>query len=311
MSLVNTLFTVILLVGVVIGGYLLYHELNASPDKIIQLNEPSSPTLPAPTQEKSKQFYPNLRFKDRVITYKFDPRCTEAKENQMAQTFKLFEDRTVVSFTETSGDPDLYIACSELAPEPEAAGHFVAGEGGPTRILNGTLYTIILESKISLYEEEQCSEPHIAVHELLHVFGFDHNNDRTSILYPTLDCAQVYNSYFFERINELYAADSLPDLVPSNITLSKAGRYIEFTIDVSNQGLDLAKNIQLGLYADNKIVDTFDLGDIDIGTKKVFTVRNLRVTSGASQLEFRVDPENAQSELSESNNNAAFSIERS
>ncbi len=308
MNALEFILLLIALAAVGFGIYVVYGELDRTDYQVVPLD--SGPSL-TPRQEfsQSKQFYPNLRFKDRVISYSFDPRCTDGKKQQIAEAFVLFEEETIVEFVPTLSEPDLFIACSELAPEPESEGHFVAGEGGPTKILNGSLYTIILEGKISLYEDEECGKPHIAVHELLHVFGFDHNSDPQSILYPTLDCDQVYNEYFFESINDLYEADSLPELVPQNIELEKTGRYIQFTIEVANEGLDIAPNVELTLIVDGAVADTFQLGDIDVGTKKIFRVENFRVARGARTVEFKVDTGNKIRELSEANNNAIFTIE--
>lgn len=290
------------------AGYTIYGEVDGTNYQVVPMNTAQS-QLPQQHYEEAKQFYPNLRFPDKVITYGFDQGCTLDKKEQIARALNIFEERTVVSFIQVDSNPQLFIACSELAPDPEIQGHFVAGEGGPTKILNGTLYTIILEGKISLYEDEDCSNPHIAVHELLHVFGFDHTTDPQSILYPTLSCSQVYNSYFFERINELYAVESLPDLVPQNIELERNGRYIQFTVEVANQGLKNASNVNLTVMADTQVVDSFSLGNIDIGTRKIFKVENLRVPRDTRVIEFIVDRAGSIQELSETNNNAAFNTE--
>ncbi|MEK6899056.1 MAG: CARDB domain-containing protein [Nanoarchaeota archaeon] len=309
MKIFSTLLFILLLSTIVYGAYFLYGELDRKNYNITPITNTQDEIPSIPQQNsQSKQFYNNMRFTDKQISYYFDERCSEEKINQLEKAFSIFEDETILELSQNS-DGEIYIACSEIAPDPQTEGHFVAGEGGPTKVINGTKYAIILEGKISLFEDEECSRPNIAVHELFHVFGFDHNNDRKSILYPTLDCSQIYNQYLFDRINELYTTPSLPDLRPQNIELEKTGRYLKFSIEVSNDGLKEANQVDLDLFIDNEKTNTFELGDIDIGVKKIFSVENLRVPRGAKKVEFKVDSSSKIPEISDLNNNAEFNIE--
>jgi subtilase family serine protease len=100
----------------------------------------------------------------------------------------------------------------------------------------------------------------------------------------------------------LYEADSLPDLAFDSLNVTKKGRYLDFSMNVVNQGLDSANNIQVGVYADNKFVQSFDLNSISIGAKKIVNVENLKIPIGAKKIEFMIDYNNQISELFENNN---------
>ena len=67
---------------------------------------------------------------------------------------------------------------------------FIAGEGGPTSITNTSLYNVILKGKILLYKKSECEEPIVELHELLHVFGFDHSQDPNNIMFNLSSCNQ-------------------------------------------------------------------------------------------------------------------------
>ena len=253
------------------------------------------------TRVESEQFYERMRFTDRKISYRIEETCSDEKAREMREAFDIFESSTVLEFY-SSNDAQIVIECSNLAPDPEFANHFVAGEGGPTEVINNTLYAVILSGKISFFRDEECSEPKIATHELLHVLGFNHNDDPNSILYPTLNCNQEIDDYLIDDINELYEADSNPDLKIERVNATKSGPYLKFEISVKNQGLAGAENAALRVYADNKEVKDFDLNSIEVGTSKILTVENVRVSRFAKELSFVVDPDNEIEEIFENNN---------
>ena len=114
------------------------------------------------------------------------------------------------------------MSCSDITPEPTQKDHFVAGEGGPTLVINTTVYAIILEGKIALYRHEICDEPQIALHELLHALGFDHNSNSKSIMYPITNCAQELDDYIVQTINQLYSVPSRGDLLIEEIDANKS-----------------------------------------------------------------------------------------
>lgn len=299
------------LLGVIaFGSYMLFVELDRTPIELVPIDGSSEESLvPDYTSlpGQSEQFFPKLRFSDRTLRYEFDARCSPEKIESVLEAFSIFESRTVIRFSE-GGNSDIFIACSDLAPPSDNEGHFIAGEGGPTKVLNTSLFTLILESKISLYREDECDDPHIAMHELLHVFGFDHNNNPRSILYPTLDCNQQYDDYFFERLDELYSVDSNPDLFIPEATITQEGRYLSFNISIENQGLALADGVELALIVDSKVIRTFDLGSVAVGTRKLLNVQNQRIPANAQVIVLAVDREDTIVELIETNNEKEFRV---
>lgn len=260
------------------------------------------PPLPNRTYTPSVQFYPDMRFPSSDITYHIESACTDNKRADVEEAFTILEDETPLSFSEISNEPQISILCSQLPPEPTKRRHFVAGEGGPTEILNTSQYAIILAGEISLYRAETCETPHIALHEILHVLGFDHNDNPRSILYPTLDCSQILDSYLVKEIERLYEDPATPDLRIADVEGNKSGRYLSFTIEVTNEGLVDAKDVSLRVFADEEVIQDFELDDIPVGAKKILTVTNLNVGRRASRIVFEVDSLDTIDELEEGNN---------
>lgn len=298
-----TLLSLIILLGVV--SWLLYdnlpreavpfesHVLNAS-----QINYTSS-----------TQFYPNMRFRESRISYDIESGCSDVKRSSALETFALLEEETVLSFYE-SATPEIMVICSQLPPESQRKKHFVAGEGGPTEILNGSLYSIIVRGTFSLYRDETCDEAHIALHETLHVLGFDHNTNPSSILYPTLDCNQELDGYLIDEINRLYAVSSQPDLLVFAASGNKSGKYASFEIQIANQGLKDAQETSLRVYADERLVKDFALDTVPIAARKILTVTNLNVGRRTERIEFRIDEDNRIAELDDTNNNQELILKR-
>ena len=293
-------------------GYLIYVNLPGSRVQLrgSNLHADSNPLiLQGGNSSTSIQFYPRMRFQDRIIAYGVDSGCSDEKMSQVTKAFYLLEDKTSLRFVLDQSNPQIEVTCSQVAPPPTDKGHFVAGEGGPYEILNSSAYAIILYSKISLYRDETCSTPHIATHEILHALGFDHNYNPNSILYPTLDCKQTIDSYLFDELNQLYLEDSLPDLSIVALNGTKSGRYLSFSISVTNRGLKDSPSSNLSLINDEgSLVKDFELGEISLGATKTLTVSNLAGPRASSSFEFVVDRTNFIKELNKSNNYAELII---
>ncbi len=296
----------LLLLGVAV--YALYLNLPGEEVEFIKINGNNNQIKQNQTFEdntnydESKQFYENMRFRDKHITYFLEEDCDEERRLRVEEAFDTLESETILSFSESSTDAEIIITCSEIAPDPEQKGHFIAGEGGPAHIINTSLYAVIFDGKISFFRPEKCDKPNIAIHELLHVLGFDHNNNPNSILYPTLDCNQVIDEYLIEQINWLYSADSLPDLYISEVEAKKSGRYVNFDIKIVNQGLSNAEGVTLEIYAGDRFIKEFELQTIEIGTTKILNVENLAVPRTTKEITFSVDDENDIKELFDNNN---------
>jgi len=252
------------------------------------------------------QFYPYMRYPDRVISYRIESACSSEKFNNARRAFEILSEKTILRFNEAAENPEIRVLCSDVAPEATEKGHFIAGEGGPSEIINTTNFAVILSGKISLYRENKCDEPKVAIHEVLHALGFDHYNNKASILYPITNCEQQIDAGIIDIINKLYAVDSLPDLVIDSVEASREGRYLSFDINISNAGLTNSKSAELSLFFENEKITNFTLGDLEIGEKKMLGVENVKLPSRADNIIFVVESEDI-GELSLSNNRAEIS----
>ena len=81
-------------------------------------------------------------------------------------------------------------------------------------------------SIIYLYANPQnslnCNWPATELHELMHVFGFNHSMDSNSLMYPYLtSCNQKLDNSIIEELIRLYSIPNLPDLYFENISAIK------------------------------------------------------------------------------------------
>jgi len=256
---------------------------------------------------KSTQFYPNMRYPDSQITYKLSSTCSEKKKQNFLEAVQVLESKTVLTFRKTITEkPDITITCSNLSPEPDQKDHFVAGEGGPSLFLNGTRYATILEGEIALYREETCDEPKVALHELLHALGFDHNSNEESIMFPVTNCKQTLDKEIVEEINKLYSPPSLADLAIEKIEANKTGRYLNFELMIGNSGLKKLNSATIEIIVEDEIIKTFTIGEVDIGAKRRLTVSNLRLPRNADEIKFSA--KTSEPEITKENNEAIIKI---
>ena len=95
------------------------------------------------------QFFPNMRYKKDIISFYVEPACSAKKDAEIRSALGTIAENTVLTFYERADDPELRYLCSEVAPKPEERGHFIAGEGGPSKIINTSVYAVILSGKVS------------------------------------------------------------------------------------------------------------------------------------------------------------------
>jgi hypothetical protein len=251
------------------------------------------------------QFYHNLRYTSRNIIYYIEPECTKGKTQKAKMAFEILEEKTILDFTESSdkNSAEILILCSNIEPKLENKGHFIAGEGGPTKIVNASRFNVAFQGEVSLFREETCNTPQVALHEVLHALGFDHNNNSGSIMFPVTNCEQTLDDEIIFEIDRVYSFNSLPDLLIDDVEASKVGRYLNFNIEVANYGLRDSRNSSLVLIVDGKeLDDSFDFEELKIGSKKILKVENVLVPRSFDSLEFLV--KSGDEELSLVNNRA-------
>jgi hypothetical protein len=222
----------------------------------------------------STQFYPNMRFPDSRISYKISD-CPLQKRDDMLKAFDIMANLSILKFYSVDADEEINVVCDSHAKIE--GGLFIAGEGGPLNITQAGDFYVISKGKILLLKESSCPEPNIAIHELLHVLGFDHVNNPDDIMYPVSMCDQIINPKVIATINDLYLVPSQPDLTFENISAIMKGKYLDVNMSVRNIGLNDSNSAQINIYADEKLVKELDLESLMIGHGRVITLTNVWV----------------------------------
>lgn len=300
MRVLDFILVAILLALLGVGLYILYQNLpiSAGPPQSASYTFSSADG----NYSKGGQFYSNMRYPDKRVSYKIESSCGPKKQQSVEQAFQIISNKTVLTFYSVENNPEIDILCSNLAPSANEKGHFVAGEGGPSEIVNNSIFSVILFGKIALYRAETCSTPHIAIHEIFHALGFDHNNNPKSIMYPVTACDQEIDDYLVEDIASLYSLPSLPDLAIESVKATKNDRYLDFNITIINAGLKDSQSSELLVIADGSQVKSFEVNSTGIGIRQRMEVQNLRVSKSTKKIDFSASTN--EQELSKTNNNA-------
>jgi len=260
-----------------------------------------------------RQFYPSMKFNHNSISYKIDSACSLEKRVRMISAFsELSEKVGLIDFYETSANPDIEVSCSESTKRSPDKDFFIAGEGGAKEIIQTGRYNVITEGIILLHGNPhqfyECEWPNIELHELLHVFGFDHSKDENSLMYPYLNsCEQKLDESIINNLEELYSQENLADLYFKKVSGTKKGRYLDFNVSVKNSGVIEAENVVLSVFDEGKKVDDFELDNIPFGAGANFHVSNFKLKSWNSEhIEIVIDVDNLIKEIDEENNVAEF-----
>jgi len=247
----------------------------------------------------------NLRFNHNNISYFIEEDCSEVRRYSMIEAFVIFKNETgLISFYEikNKSNADVSVGCSDDYIEL-SDNLFIAGEGGPSRIINTSAFKMIEKGKISLYHDPRCDYPIVGLHELLHVFGFDHSKNPKSIMYNTSKCNQRISKDMIDLIDKLYSIEPLADAVIENLTVIKKGRYLDFNITVSNDGLIKIDSINLTIFAEEREFHVIELGELDIGYSRALRVTNNKLPSkSVENIKFVLDANDNIRELNEENN---------
>jgi hypothetical protein len=244
------------------------------------------------------QFYQNMRFPSSNISYRLD-NCPSGKKDDMQRTFDIISNKTLLSFYNVENDEEIYVICDSRNKIEE--GLFIAGEGGPTNITKTSNFNVIKKGTITLIKESKCQNPNIAIHELLHVLGFEHSSNPNNIMYNFSSCGQEISQDIIETINKLYSTQSHPDLSIGNVSAVMHGKYLDANLTIMNDGLKDSGNFTLQIYADNESVKKFDVEKLEIGYGKKIILRNIFVFQiNTKELKFVIDY--SQEEIDRKNN---------
>ncbi|MEM3091420.1 MAG: matrixin family metalloprotease [Candidatus Pacearchaeota archaeon] len=220
------------------------------------------------------QFHKNMRYKDSKISYRIE-KCTLKKTSDILQAMEIIKEKTILDFYPVEKNEEIWITCDENVKFE--GNFFVAGEGGPTKIIQSKNFNVIYEGAITLLRDSKCAEPVVALHELLHALGFDHSQNPENIMYPISRCNQKLGQDIQERINYLYSFPSYPDLAIENASALMHGRYLDISVTIKNYGLQDTNESKLIIYADNKKLKEILVDPIQIGGGRVITLTNILV----------------------------------
>jgi len=245
------------------------------------------------------QFYPDMRFPSNKISYKISPKCSLMKKNSMVHAFEIVENLTNLSFYPTNIDEEISVYCSEKIKFENKM--FIAGEGGPTNITDGGKYRVILHGSILLIKDSGCSRPVVQIHELFHVLGFNHSQNKNNIMYPVSKCSQSIGEDLISKIDKLYISPTYPDLLFEEANANIKGRSLNLNLSIRNDGLKESNLAKIQIYNKEKLVKEIELNPLKIGFGVKIELRNIWLTNVKTE-EIKVIISTDYNELSIDNN---------
>jgi len=250
------------------------------------------------------QFYENMRFPSSEISYRIE-NCTLQKKADMEQGFDIIGNLTILDFYPVDSGEEIFVTCESKNRIENVL--FIAGEGGPVNITQTKKFNVIFYGEILLIKDSECSEPNIAIHELLHVLGFNHSENSGNIMYPVSKCSQTIGEDIPKFLNEIYSVQSYPDLAINNVTAVMHGRYIDTNLTIQNDGLADAEEAVLKISADGKTEKEINIEEIKIGYGRNILLTNLKISQiDVQNLEFLIEADF--NELDKQNNKVLLAI---
>ena len=270
----------------------------------------SEEDLKAPSYENGTglQFYNNMRFPDRKISYDISS-CDIKKISDMENSFRKIEDLTILDFHSVSqgNTGEISITCSPKQRKSDDTGLLIAGEGGPTNITITRNFNVITEGQILLLRDSKCLNPNVGIHELLHVLGFKHSSNENSIMYAVSKCSQIITNDIINEINRLYSEASFPDLVAENFSVTTRGIFLDSSFTITNNGLKTSEEAKAIISINEKEVKDIIIKELGVGEGVTITLTNVKIPFGKVNnisLEIKTDF----SELDKKNNKIKLKV---
>lgn len=290
-------FLIILNLLLIVG--LVVYMFNPLGDAEFSFTQETSSNFNLDPQQVEMQFYENMRFPEKRISYMLESDCSLQKKTSMREAFDLLENLTILDFYESPLSPEIVVSCQEKRVMRD--GLFIAGEGGPTNITEGGKYNVILAGSILLIRDSECQRPNVEIHELLHVLGFNHSENDNNIMYPISKCRQTIGDDIVNRINELYLEDSYSDLAFEDAKAAINGRNLDLNLSIRNDGLRDSEDATIKIIADGDTIKEINLDSLEIGYGVKITLTNLWLKKIKIE-ELTVSIDSSEPELSKDNN---------
>jgi hypothetical protein len=247
-----------------------------------------------------------MRFASQSISYNIEA-CSLKRTNDMEEAFDILEEKTTLNFYPVEYGEEITITCEDTI---QIEGNlFTAGEGGPTNVTMVDGFNVIESGKILLLKDSECERPNIAIHELLHVLGFDHSTNRQNIMYRISECEQTMGDDLVDFINEIYSIPNQPDLLFEDASIVLRGKYLDVNFSIRNNGLLYSGESILRILVDGKEVKEIDISPLEMGEGiKGYTTNILVKQISIENIEFIIIYNSE--ELSALNNKVSFEIKK-
>ncbi|MBI2044186.1 matrixin family metalloprotease [Candidatus Pacearchaeota archaeon] len=253
---------------------------------------------------KGMQFYENMRYPSKEISYKIED-CPLNKKNNVEDAFEIISNLTVLEFKEVSSNEEIHITCDS---RKEMDGNLiVAGEGGPANITKTDNFNVITKGEVMIFRESQCEKPIVGMHEIFHALGFDHSDNPGNVMYEVSDCDQEVGDDIVSTINDLYSYPTYMDLAFEDASATMNGRYLDANISVRNHGLKESGSFVLLIYADEDQIKEIEVDSLQIGYGTTLNLGNVWVSKlGVNEIKFVIKSES--DELNKNNNEVRLEL---
>ena len=313
--IINWILVILILLVIAFGIYYLYLNLPGEAEDL-ELVLVDAPVIENQTSFlEVAQFYPNMKFNHNAISYEIGLDCSGEKRGRMIEAFNSLASKVeLISFYEVMSNPDIEISCSEQEKNGVDEDYFIAGEGGAKEIVQTGRYNVISDGIVILHGNPhgslECDWANVELHELIHVFGFQHSEDSNSLMYPYLeDCDQQLDDSIIDELKRLYSEINLADLYFEKVSAVKKGRYLDFNLTIKNSGTINSEATQFSILDNGNLVESFDLGEISYGAGISVEIKNLKLGSrNPDDIRFVIDREDIVDEYDSENNVATVNL---